>query len=153
MSIQQRYNKAKTLLHELKELQEIKNRVYFVEGRILNELFSNALYKELFGGEKYEAIKPSWKRFTEEITGMPTSTADQKRKNYQKWVVELGFSENDLKGVTFTKLYLMIPYATDIDTANELLTYVRQTDSGDDKQDVQTFAKFLNENYEKSPSE
>lgn len=147
------YEKAKKLIKEYREVQEIKNRIYFIEGRIMNDFFTNSLYKELFGGDKYENVKSSWRRFTEEITGMPTSTADQKRKVYKKWIIDLGFSEKDLQGVTFTKLYLMIPYATDVKTAKELISYVQKTDSGDDKQDIQSFTKFLRDNYDKSPRE
>jgi hypothetical protein len=145
MSTQQKYNKTQKLLEEYYALKELKNKIYFREGRILFELFKDSLYKEAFGGDKYEAIEPSWKRFTTEITEMPVSTADQKRKIYGRWISELGYTEDDLSGITYTKLYYAIPYANDRKTADEIVKFALENPC-----DIESFNHFLKTNYEKT---
>lgn len=140
--MQQKYNSTQKLLEEYSALKEIKNKIYFREGRILYELFKNSLYKEAFGGDKYEAIEPSWKRFTTEITEMPVSTADQKRKIYGKWLLELGYKEEELMGITYTKLYYAIPYAQNREIADEIVKFALEHPC-----DIQSFNEFLKSNY------
>jgi hypothetical protein len=147
----ERYAEAKKLLEEYLGYKEYKNRISFEEGRIMYEFAKDSLYKSFFGEDKYSERERSWKRFCLEITGMPTSTADQKRKIYEKWVVELCYNPIDLKDITLTKLYIAIPYATTKNIADEILAYVRTTDSDTGSQTVTDFVEYLKDEYKNAP--
>ncbi|MBK9272815.1 MAG: hypothetical protein IPM48_14615 [Saprospiraceae bacterium] len=146
-SEEQKNDEARKLLDDYLVIKEWKNRISFEEGRIMYEMFKDSLYKSFFGEDKYSEKERSWKRFCLEITGMPTSTADQKRKIYQKWIVELDYKPEELRDITLTKLYIAIPYAKDKKTADGILKFIRTVDDSNHSQPVTDFVEYLKEEY------
>ena len=147
----EKYRQAKAILKEYQKLQDFKNRIYFEEGKIFYTLAKNSLYKAVFGEDKYSEREKSWKRFTLEVTKMPTPTADQKRKNYEKWILQLGYKPEELQDVTFTKLFVAIPFADTRTTSDEILSFIRTTDNNDSGQPVTDFLAYLKDTYKNTP--
>lgn len=66
----------------------------------------------------------SWVSFLEDI-GVPLFTAEFKVALYKKWIIELGYSPDDLNGIHTRKLHRAIPYADSKKSADLILKKAR----------------------------
>ena len=107
-SINQKTKQAKELDKELDYWFLTADRITWEKGKVLSELKENGLYRYVFGYEKDLAFK----HFLAE-KGIPYGTADFCIKLYEKYILELGFKPEDLRGIHTRKLHRAIPHITE----------------------------------------
>lgn len=71
-----------------------------------------------------ERKSKTWVSFLRDI-GVPLFTTEFKVALYKKWIIELGYSPDDLSGIHTRKLHRAIPYAESRKDANLILKKAR----------------------------
>ena len=111
-SLTQKTSKARHLYEKWKALRKIKENISWDDAEILYAWKTERLYKYVFGTDDlHEDVEKSWRSFVGEIDE-PLSTVDFKVSLYKKWIVELGYTPQDLAGIHTRKLHRAIPYVT-----------------------------------------
>ena len=114
---------AKKVFDEYLKHKSLKEYIDWMLGEDIYKLKQNGLYKFVFG-ENDDREEYSWTSFwTEE--GTPLSTIDYRESIYKKWIVELGYSVNELKNIHGRKLHRAIPYAKDKKVSQSILEQAR----------------------------
>lgn len=103
---QEKQRLAKNLYEELKHTQEIKDKVSWIEGKIL-------FYYEKFGLHNYLFGKPATRTSFYAEIDIPTSTVAFKRSIYEFYVEKHGFSIDELKNANTKKLFRALTYIKD----------------------------------------
>lgn len=107
------------LIREIKYLQQERENLLWHEGEIWYKLKEEKLFRHAGGLQKI-----SWKSFLAEM-GVPLATVEYKIALYKKWINELGYSLDDLKGIHTRKLHRAIPYVNSKEKAEEVLKQAR----------------------------
>jgi len=97
---------AKDLYEELRRTQEIKDKVSWIEGKILFYYEKFGLHNHLFG-------KPATRASFYAEIDIPTSTVAFKRSIYEFYVDKHGFSIEELKEANTKKLFRALTYIKD----------------------------------------
>lgn len=116
----QKTTEAQKKYNELRRVIGGREVLFWREAELLYELKKTKLYKFVFGIDEHEPVERSWNWFVKEID-IPLSTADYKVRVYEKWIVGLGYTIDNLLNIQTRKLSIAIPYATDREVAKEIL--------------------------------
>ncbi len=114
--------KAGKPINELKAVIHGREALLWKEGKLWYDLKASNSFRSVSKGIK-EPHK-TWKAFVNEM-GVPLSTVEYKIALYKKWLKELGYSIDDLKGIHSWKLHSAIPYVDSRKDAEKVLEKAR----------------------------
>jgi len=135
MNIEQKIERARALSTELVNIREMSDMASWLEGERLYELKKDGLYKYEYGMDEHDTSERAWSAYLREKSE-PLSTAEFKIANHTKWIVELGYSKEDLRGIHVRKLHSAIPFATERAVADTLVEEAKRLPYSE-------FVKFL----------
>lgn len=109
--------KAREVYDKLMSIHSAGESVYWTKAELYLKLKTDRLYRLVFGVDDQ-----SWASFCAEI-GVPVSSADQKIKNYEFFVVTRGLTREELAGADTSCLYYITRYKPEA-TKEEVLDWI-----------------------------
>lgn len=98
-SLQDKVRKAKEVFDGVKALSAVRDSIYWKQAESLYTLKKDNLFRFVFGSDDQ-----SWSSFLSEVQ-MPLSSADQKVRTWDFYIVRHGFTLEELSGVDTSSLY------------------------------------------------